>query len=119
MTKNELILALQDECLIDRTQVEDFLQALADICVETLGRGELFPIPEIVTLRPTGLKGRRIVEFASSERLRNKLGMPVPLCIACNKNNREPRRKTCADCRQQRAQKSKVPLGDDRRFSLL
>jgi hypothetical protein len=33
MKKEELIMALQDECLVDRTKVEDFLQALADICV--------------------------------------------------------------------------------------
>jgi nucleoid DNA-binding protein len=112
MKKEELIMALQDECLVDRTKVEDFLQALADICVDALGRGEQFSIPEIGTIRSTGSTGRRIVSFASSERIRNQLGTPAPLCIVCKKKDREPPRKKCAECRQA-AKKPKALLGDE------
>ena len=117
MNREDLIAALQEECLADRMRIEDFLHALADICLETLERGERFTIPEIGTIQPTGSAGRRMVTFFSAERLRDTLGVPAPLCIKCKKNDRAPGRKKCQNCREQSRTKAKASLSQDDRLS--
>lgn len=116
MNREDLIAALQEECLADRMRIEDFLHALADICVEALKRGNRFTIPEIGTIQPAESAGRRIVSFISAERLRDTLGVPAPLCIKCRKNERAPRRKKCDGCREQ-SRKTKAFLSEDDRLS--
>jgi nucleoid DNA-binding protein len=119
MTKNDLILALQDETLLDRSKVEDFLQALGDLCVDALGRGESFMIPNIGVLRSTPQFRRQMVSFISADKVRDELGTAAPLCVSCKKNDREPQRRKCAECRRQTTRKRDSQMIADQKFSWL
>jgi len=44
VTHEQLISALADDQEISRTKAEDILQAIADLCAETLSKGEPFAV---------------------------------------------------------------------------
>lgn len=81
MKAEQLISALQDECRTDRIKVEDFLNAISDLCVEELSNGRPFHIGNLgfVALNPRlsrkgkGLRTSTI--FQASRRFRKQLGV--------------------------------------------
>lgn len=47
MNRNDLIAALQEECRVDQTRIEDVLCALSDLCADALEKGQPFHIGDI------------------------------------------------------------------------
>ncbi|MBI2360932.1 MAG: HU family DNA-binding protein [Deltaproteobacteria bacterium] len=82
MNRADLIAALQDECRTDRLMVEDFLQALSDLCADTLKNGEPFHVGDIgfVAVNPRlSRKGkglRAALMFQASRGFRERLNLP-------------------------------------------
>lgn len=82
MTHAELIEALQEECRTDRIRIEDFLNAVADLCVDELKKGKSFHFGDLgfVALNPrlsrNGKGLRAAIIFQSSKSFRKRLGVP-------------------------------------------
>lgn len=83
MTHAELIEALQQECRADRIKVEDFLNAVSDLCVDELKKGKSFHFGDLgfVALKPRlSRKGkglRAAIIFQASRSFRKRLGVPA------------------------------------------
>jgi nucleoid DNA-binding protein len=92
LTHEQLIAALQDECQADRIKVEDFLNAISDLCIDELKKGRSFHVGDLgfVALNPRlsrkGKGFRAAVIFQSSKKLRKRLGVPDEKIFL----NREP-----------------------------
>lgn len=82
MTRDELIESLQQECRTDRTKVEDFLNAISDLCLEEIKNGKPFHVGNIgfLALNPrlsrkgNGLRAALI--FQASKHFRKRIGVP-------------------------------------------
>jgi len=85
MNRSELIAALQDECRVDRMRVEDFLEALSDLCADALEKGGPFHVGDIgfLAINPRlSRKGkglRAAVIFQTSKAFRKRLNLPEEL----------------------------------------
>jgi len=81
MTRDELIAALADDQEITRTKVEDILQALTDLCAETLAKGQPFHFSDIgfLAVRPPlpTLRGdlRGMLIFQGTGKFRERIGL--------------------------------------------
>lgn len=111
MNRADLIAALQDECRVDRMKVEDFLEALSDLCTGALQKGQrvslgfgwIFAAP-----RKERGKARAMIHFKASPELRKALGMTEvefpaaecaggDICPTC-KVNEVQRSNECSTC---------------------
>ena len=85
MINRELITALQRECRTDRITVQDFLNALRDLCAAALEKGESFHVGEVgfLAINPRlSRKGkglRAAVIFQTSKSFRKRLNLPAEL----------------------------------------
>jgi hypothetical protein len=80
MTRDDLIAALADDQEITRTKAEDILQALTDLCAETLAKGEPFNLGfGFLAVRPSvpALRGdlRGMLIFQGTEKFRERIGL--------------------------------------------
>ena len=104
-TKRNLIAALQKECRADQMRIEDFLEALSDLCTETLKSGKRFNLGfGAIFAAPRIEKGktRPMLHFKASPEL----------CAALNIPNLkypgdEAKSDICPACRRREVQKSK------------
>jgi len=104
-TKRNLIAALQKECRADQMRVEDFLEALSDLCTEALksgkrfnlGFGAIFAVPR----RENG-KMRPMLHFKASRELCAALDIPD-----LKYPGDEIKGDICPTCRIRKVQKSK------------
>ena len=98
----DLIASLEEECRLDRSAVEDFLNALTDIVVDRLRRGESVTIGRLcrLTLRDGGKQ--RAVKFQASAHTTEALALrekyDSDLCRACGARRRAPMRMKCYSC---------------------
>ena len=98
MNRNDLITALQEECRVDQTRIEDILCALSDLCAEALEKGERVHLGDIGSLeinpRLSSHKGKGLragVIFQASKAFHKRLNIPEAelkrrhpgLCKAC------------------------------------
>ena len=106
MNKANLIAALQEECRTDRMKVEDFLEALSDLCAQALQKGQRVTVGNIGTLSLLNGAKKTAIKFGASAEFRAAVGLPEkyegPLCVDCKKNPRAPRRRDCHTCKKRK-----------------
>lgn len=117
MNRNDLIAALQEECRVDQTRIEDVLCALSDLCADALEKGQPFHIGDIgflaidprVSHKGKGL--RAAVTFQASNALRKRLNIPESelrrrhpgVCKECGRRPSKVRiYDECAECLQEK-----------------
>ena len=111
MNRADLIAALQNECRTDRMKVEDFLEALSDLCIEALQKGQRFSLGFgwlIVSPRKERATTRAMVRFKAGPEMRAALKIPDlkfpgaecgddDLCPTCNLRAVQ-KSKECSTC---------------------
>ena len=106
MNRADLIAALQDECRTDQMKVEDFLEALSDLCIDALQKGRRVSLGfGWIFAAPRKERGKTcaVIHFKASPELRKALGMteikfPAAECIDGD---------TCPTCGFNKVQRSK------------
>lgn len=109
MRNEHLLTRLSEECRTTRGKAEDFLLALADLCVDALDREQRFALPGIgsILINPRRRGGPHL-EFHAAEKLKERLELPDrydpqgAVCPACKQRERQRGRRLCRKCRREK-----------------
>lgn len=106
MTGHQLVIALEEECRAERGAIEDFLNALTDIVIERLARGDAVTIGNLCRLTVRDSDKKRAIKFQATPHAIKALGLrdkyDGEMCRACGKNKRAPGRLYCHSCKHKR-----------------